>query len=49
MYHREALWLAFETASMYPPQPKPGVYYLRLRHYRANATGKCGIYVAASA
>jgi hypothetical protein len=26
---------------------QPGVYYLRLRHYRPNATGKYGIYVAA--
>jgi hypothetical protein len=28
---------------------QPGVYYLRLRHYQPNATGKYGIYVAASA
>jgi len=28
---------------------QPGVYYLRLRHYRPNATGKYGIYVAKSA
>jgi hypothetical protein len=28
---------------------QPGVYYLRVHHYRANATGKYGIYVAKNA